>query len=189
MTVQEALMVTFEAVNDKKSDLAIAQIVTDLAGYPADDVLTALSRCRKELRRITLSDILDRIPGGHPGPEQAWALCSQAMHDETRSLIWSDEMREAYAAASAVDDDPVAARMAFKEVYMKAVAQSRDAQTPITWTLSRGTDTALLELVVSEGVKAGQLTPAYAQRLLPQHNLTELQALQLTESVAPRLLT
>jgi hypothetical protein len=188
MTIAQALTLAFQFVNQPMADLAIAEMAQELEGYPQAHVLAALKRCRKELKAIRYGDILDRLPGGHPGPEQAWALTRQAMHDETRSLIWSDEMREAYLAAHAVDDDDVAARMTFKEVYQQAVSASREAKRPIVWTLSKGTDKALLEAVVLEGVKAGQLTAEYAQRQLPNHDLPALQALQLVESMAPRML-
>lgn len=188
MTMREALLVTCELIGDQKSDAAIRHFEHELATLPLADVLDALSRCRREVRgRLTLADILDRLPHGHPGPEEAWARVSQAMADDTRSLIWSDEMREAYAAAHALADDPVAARMAFKEVYTKAVSVSRAARATITWTLSRGTDKAHLESVILAGLKAGQLTAGYARALLPVEGVSTPEALALLEQHAPRL--
>ena len=189
MTIDQALTLAFQFVNQPMADLAIKEMADDLAGYPHEAVLSALKRCRSELKSIRYGDILDRIPGGHPGPEEAWATIAKAMKNEALSLIWTDEMREAYGVANGVSDDPVQARMAFKETYSKAVAEARATRKPLNWTLSKGTDKVLLELVITEGVKAGKLTAAYANRQLPHLDLSEGEAVRVIQSVSPRLLS
>lgn len=186
--VVQALTFTYAGMGQPLSDAAIELMMQDLADYDEADVLLALRSCRKGLRRIAFVDILDRLPGGHPGPEQAWALIACAMNDERQSLIWTDEMREAYRVALGVRDDAVACRMTFKEVYQQEVRQARETKRRITWTLSKGTDKALLEQVILEGVKDGKLTAAYAQRQLPHLPLSELEALRILQAVSPRLL-
>jgi hypothetical protein len=187
MTLTQIVKATYAMVGQPIDDFQLAITVDKLKDYPFEDVSAALSRCQDELRRLTFADILDRLPGGHPGPEQAWALMAQAMHDESVSLIWSDEMREAYGAAHMVADDPIAARMTFKEVYTKAIAIARSQRVPITWTLSKGSDKAMLEAVIIQGVKEGKLLPEYAQRQLP--NFTDSEARQMLAQYAPNLLT
>src|SRR4029077_12716680 len=125
---------------------------------PEPAVLAALSRCRKELRKLTLVDILDRLPGGHPGPEEAWATISKAMKNETVSMIWTDEMREAYGISLGIVGDEVAARMAFKESYTLAVSKARNERRAPSWSVSRGTDKVLLESVLALGVQQGKIT-------------------------------
>lgn len=188
MTLTEYVKGTYAMIGQEISDLQLAMTVEKLGGYPEDAVRKALSRAQDECKRITYTDILDRIPGGHPGPEEAWATIAKAMKNEALSLIWSDEMREAYGVANGVSDDPVQARMAFKETYSKAVAEARATRKPLTWTLSKGTDKAMLELVLTEGVKAGKLTAAYAKRQLPYLDLSEGEAVRVIQSVSPRLL-
>ena len=125
MKLHEAVTVTFAAVGQEMSDAAIALIARDLAEYPLPGVFASLARCRKELRRITLADILERIPGGHPGPEEAWGVIARALSDERVTVVWTDEMRQAFGAALNLSDDPIAARMAFKEVYVRLVNEAR----------------------------------------------------------------
>ena len=187
MTIDQALTLAFQFVNQPMADLAIKEMADDLAQYPVADVLTALKRCRSELRSIKFGDIIDRIPGGHPGPEEAWATIASAMRDESRSLIWSDEMREAYGLANSVGDDPIQARMFFKEMYVKAVSDARAQQRKPNWSVSKGSDKADQERVITEGLRHGKLTAEYAQRLLPHHDDPQLAAL-LIEQLAPRLL-
>ena len=187
--IVQALTLTYAAMGQSLSDAAIEMAMQDLSAYEEADILLALRSCRKGLRRIAFVDILDRLPGGHPGPEQAWAMIACAMNDERQSLIWSDEMREAYGAALGVRNDDVASRMTFKEVYQLAVRNAREEKRPILWTLSKGTDKSLLELVIVEGVKDGKLTPEYAQRQIPHLVLSELEVLRIVNQVSPRLLS
>lgn len=188
MTLTEYVKGTYAMIGQEISDLQLAMTVEKLSSYPEEAIRKALSRAQDECKRITYTDILDRIPGGHPGPEEAWATIAKAMKNETLSLIWTDEMREAYGVANGVSDDPVQARMAFKETYSKAVAEARATRKPLNWTLSKGTDKAMLELVLTEGVKAGKLTAAYAKRQIPYLDLSEGEAVRVIQSVSPRLL-
>ncbi len=167
MKLYEALTATFAAVGQDMSDVAIALISRDLAQYPLKDVFAALSRCRKELRRIALADILDRIPGGHPGPEEAWGIVAKALADERVSIVWTDEISAAFVAALNLQDDPVAARMAFKETYARLVAESRDQSKPIVWRASLGHDPHGREAVLIEAAEKGRLTAHYVAKLLP----------------------
>lgn len=186
MTLAEAVKATYDVIGQSTTDLQLAVTVDELSGYPAAHVLAALSRCRKELRKLTLADILDRLPNGHPGPEEAWGTISRAMGHEALSLVWSDEMREAYGIANSLADDPVAARMAFKESYQKLVSQARSEGRQPSWSVSQGTDRADRERAILEGVKQGRIAPAYAQKLLPHPD--DPQARALLAELTPRLL-
>jgi|CXWL01.1.fsa_nt_gi hypothetical protein len=188
MTIAQALTVAFQFVGQPMPDVAIAEMAQDLTSYQESDVLAALKRCRSELKSIKFSDILDRIPGGHPGPEEAWATIAAAVRDESKSLVWSDEMREAYGVANNVGDDPVQARMVFKELYIKAVSEARAQQRKPNWSVSKGTDKADQERVIRDGVTNGRLTVDYAKRLLPYPDDPHLATL-LVEQIAPRLLS
>ena len=186
MTLVEALRGTYAVLGQEISDIALEVLAEDLMLHPLDSVLIALKRCRKELRRLTLADILERIPGGHPGAEQAWAIVSRGIQNEALTMVWTDEMREAYGVAAALVDDPIAARMAFKETYLRLVSESRANNTPIVWSVSQGVDRADRERAILEGVRLGRLTPEYAKRLLPHQD--DPQLVKLLESLCPRLL-
>lgn len=187
MTLIEAVKGTYAMVGQELSDLQLAMTVEKLKDYPVQDVITALSRCQDQLKKMTFTDILDRLPGGHPGPEEAWATIAKAMSDESRTLVWSDEMREAYGVARGCSEDEVAARMAFKETYTRAVSEARGAGRFPSWSVSKGTDKADQERAILEGVKQGRLTLEYAQRLLP--HATDPQLTAQLAALCPRLLS
>ncbi len=153
----QALTLAFQYVQQSMADVAIEEMATDLSVYPLESVLLALKRCRSELKTIKFSDIIDRIPGGHPGPEEAWALVSRGMGDETVTLVWTDEMRTAYRTASALADDHIAARMTFKELYQSAVSQARAEKRLPHWTVSLGYDKAGRTTAILEACERGRL--------------------------------
>jgi hypothetical protein len=187
MTIDQALTLAFQFVNQPMADLAIKEMADDLARHPQENVLAALRRCRSELKAIRYGDILDRLPGGHPGPENAWSIVQRGMQNEALTMVWTDEMREAYGVAAALSDDPVAARMAFKETYQQLVSVSRSKNAPVNWSVSQGTDKSDRELQITEAVKAGRLRLEYAKRLLPHPD--DPNTLALLEKLYPRLLS
>lgn len=163
MTLTEAVKGTYAVIGQSMTDTELAMIVSDLSAYPPEGVLSALARCRRELKRITLAEIIDRIPGGHPGPEEAWALVSKSMQNEAVSIVWTDEMREAAGVAMAVQDDLVAARMAFKEAYTRIVSEARAQRKAPKWTASLGWDPhgrELAQLDAQNRNRASQGLPA-----------------------------
>jgi len=180
MKLHEAIAVTYAAVGQELSDAAMAIMSNDLAGYPPNGVMQALSRCRKELRKITLADILERIPGGHPGPEEAWAIVSPALNDERCTIIMTNEMSEAFGVALGLSDDSIAARMAFKETYSRLVAESRDKGTAINWFASLGHDKSGREGPLLDAMAKGRFTAPHVKKLLPYHEVTP-EALALLE--------
>ena len=121
----QMILVTYELIGQPISDAAAKAILAELRTYPKADVMDALMRCQKELHKLTLADILDRIPSGHPKVEEAWALVAQSLDNEDISLVWTNEMAMACGAARLLREDKVAARMAFKEVYTEAVNKAR----------------------------------------------------------------
>lgn len=186
MDLLEAVKATYLTIGQDVTDTQLAMVTSDLEEYPILDVMRALSRCRKELRKLSLVDILDRLPNSYPGVEEAWATISSSMRDESITIVWTDEMRQAFGIANAIADDPVAARMAFKEHYTMLVNEARAIGEKPNWSVSLGTNQAGRELAISEGVKQGRLQVAYAQKLLPHPE--DPQTIQLLEQLCPRLL-
>lgn len=164
--VIQALMVAFEFCGQKMSDDVLAEMAKELAVYPEQDVFQALKRCRTELKAIKFTDILQRIPGLHPGFEEAWAIVSPKVRSDAPYVFMTDPMREAYGAALALEPDMVAARLAFKEVYAQAVGRAGNAKP--TWDLIPGTDINTKELALKEAVKKGIADVRWAMSQLPQ---------------------
>ena len=162
----EAIAVTAELTGTDMSKMAAKVMADDLARFPLPQVLAALTRCRRELRgRLTIADVISRIDDGRPGAEEAWAMLPKS---EGASVVWTAEMATAYGvAAPLMDSDEVAARMAFKEAYGKAVSEARNASTPTKWTPSLGQDAWGREFAIKQAVELGRLKADHAARLLP----------------------
>lgn len=167
--VLKAVAVTAELTGTQLSEPAARMFAADLAEYPVDQVLAALTRCRREVKgRLTVAEVVARIAelDGRPGAEEAWAMMPR---DEAQSAVITDEMAVAMGAALSLlaDGDAVGARMAFKEVYAREVAAARAASKPPRWFASLGHDRAGRESVIRDAVQRGRLTHAQARQHLP----------------------
>ena len=185
MKLHEALLATYAIVGQEISDLAVTAMCQDLATYPPAAVGAALQRCRKELRRISLADILDRIPGQLPGAEEAWAICAPGLNDERCTVVWTQEIAEAFGVALGLRDDPIAARMAFKETYgrLKAEAQGK----AVKWMPSLGSDPSGREGPLLDAVEKGRLALPHVQGFLPNLEPTHPRIAALLAPVAQQL--
>ena len=180
----KAIAVTAELTGTEWSKEAARAVAEELSQYRLEDVKIALTECRKSLKgRLTLAEILDRIPSGHPGPEVAWATIAKAIGNEALTLVWTDQMREAYGVASQLSDDPVQARMAFKEQYQESVKQSRQAGLKPRWTVSLGHDPKGREGALLEAVSKGQIDYDYAKTLVPMLPAPSKQTLEIIKRI------
>lgn len=111
------------------------------------------------------SDVIAQIErlsvDGRPGVEEAWAMVPQG---EDQSVVWTTEMAEAYGVCSGLiaAGDRIAARMAFKEAYERAVTLAKAQGAPVAWIVSQGTDPEQRKRVLTAAVNAGKLTPELA---------------------------
>lgn len=180
----EALAVTAELTGTVLSEAAARVMAADLALCPQDQVMGALTRCRRELRgRLTIAEVLSRLEDGRPGAEEAWAMIPK---HEAASVVWTQEMAEAYGVAAGLMETPVQARMAFLEAYRERVRQARDARTPVRWTPSLGHDPLGREPALMEAVQKGRLSVERATALLP-HNADQA-VLERIESMGVKAL-
>ena len=181
--VAKALAITAEIIGTEWSKEAAKMIAGQLETYPEHAVMDALARCRCEIKgRLTLADILDRIPGQHPGVEEAWAMVSKVMNNEQISVCWTEDMREAYGTVAPLVDDKVAARMAFKEKYGTLIAQRRAMGKPPTWCVSLGFDRSMRDEAVKEAQAKNLISAGYASKLLA-HDVQKETAVKLLEEV------
>ena len=173
MNLHEAIAATAELCGQPLSRPALAMIALDLDGYPPDHVLGALRRCRSEHKgRLTVEAIISRLDDGRPGAEEAWAMMPKS---ESASVVWTDEMAEAFGVASALLDegDAIAARMAFREVYQRLVSEARVTRKPTVWRPSLGWDFAGRETALRAAVEKRRITADRAQALLPAGRFSE----------------
>lgn len=170
----KALAVAIELTGTEISKAAARVMADDLAQYPEAAVLTALARCRRELRgKLTLPDVLDRMPGGHPGVEEAWSIVSGCLNNERLTVVWTQEMAEAFGVALGLQNDTVAARMAFKETYSANVAKARLENRMPRWVVSPGTDKDGRDLAILDAVEKKRISVDYARLVLPYHREDE----------------
>lgn len=168
MNLTEAIAGTWAVLNGQPIEpLVLDMFVQDLEGHPLPGVLQALNRCRSECKRLTLVDILERIPGGHVGAEVAWSCVAKALNDERVTILVNDQIFTAFGVALLLQDDPISARMAFKEKYLELRSEALSNREPPKWRVSLGADPSGREGVVQEAVRKGLLTTQQAQPLLP----------------------
>ena len=96
-------------------------------------------------------------------------------HDEAGSVVWTDEMAEAFGIAGPLlaRGDTIAARMAFRETYQAAVSRARDQHRPPVWRPSMGVDPAGRALALREAIEKGRLSVDHATLALPNGRFTE----------------
>ena len=186
--LNEAIAVTAELTGTVLSKVAAQVMAEDLARYPEDQVMGALTRCRRELKgRLTIADVISRLDDGRPGVEEAWAMLPK---DEQTTAVWTVEMSQASAVVHDLLDrgDEVAARMAFKEAYSKACQLARDRGEPVSWSASLGWDKSGRESVLKAAVAAGRLTHGQAQIYLPNISVPMLPSMaRAIDSLAEKI--
>lgn len=164
-----ALLATSEVCGGVRlSEAAGALFMRDLSAYPETSVLLSLARCRREVKgRLTLADVVERIDDGRPTADEAWAQVGTA--DEGKTIVTTQEAMQALADVRRLlceEDDPQAARMAFRASYTRIVQRNRDDRTPARWTASLGHDRARRAPALAEAVERGRITLEYAERKL-----------------------
>lgn len=169
--ILKSIAVTAELTGTELSAVALRVMDADLQGYPEANVLRALERCRKELTgRLTLAAIIDRLNAddGRPTGDEAWSLAIGAT-DEAETVVWSDEMQQAFAIARPVLDcgDKVGARMAFRDAYERIVRQNREVSRLPVWSASLGWDKGRRVEALAKAERMGLLPSAAVAALMP----------------------
>lgn len=179
-----ALGATAEIMGTQLEPRPLMIMAEDLSDYALPDVLNALKRCRREVKgRLTLADIIERIDSsdGLPGAEEAWALMSRPEDD---TVVITEEMAEAMQFARPLlnEGDKIAARMAFKDAYLRTVRESRDNHRKPKWFVSLGHDKQSRAQPIADAIQHGKLTLNHAIGLLAPEAKAEV--LQLTGNVS-----
>jgi hypothetical protein len=182
----EAVAVTAELCGRTFSEPAARVFVSDLSAYPERQVIAALTRCRKECRGLlTIADVVSRLDDGRPGVEEAWAMLPKS---ESDTAVWTDEMRQAFGIAGPLlEQDPIAARMAFKESYLALVAKARDAGRPVEWTATLGHDAGARDGALLLAVEHGRLTLERAREYAPMLPAPKADLLAMVGDAVKRL--
>jgi hypothetical protein len=166
--VLKAIAVTAELLGTELSEAALLAFERRLSAYREAQALAALDRCQLELHgRLTVADVIDRIAsvGGHPSANEAWGL-ALASHDESETVVWTEQIAEAAGIAQPVLDagDEIGARMAFKDAYDRILRERQEAPR---WFASLGSDPGRRTAAINKAVRAGLLNQSHAAKLLP----------------------
>lgn len=178
--IDRALLLLAENFGREISPGLAKMLIRELEAYPEAAVLQALRRCWRECTRFpSMAEIIERIPDGRPGPEEAWAMIPK---DEGDSVVWTEEMAEAYGTVAKlitgewftedegrpdIKPDLIAARKAFLEKYERLVADARAERKPAKWSAAFGRDPGRRQLALKVAVEKQRIPQSEAQRLLP----------------------
>ncbi|MHB1175459.1 MAG: hypothetical protein ACYCZJ_10090 [Sulfuriferula sp.] len=169
-TLIEDLAAAAEVMGQEVRPAGLLAMSDELMAYPLELSRAALIRVRRECRRLTLADILERIEtaDGRPLADEAWATAILAM-EESETFIWTLETQQAFAVARPLVEinDRVGARMAFRDAYARLVQAARAHHVPVTWSPSLGWDVERRREVLEIAVANGRLPATHAQGLLP----------------------
>ena len=181
-SILQAVAVTAELCGRTFSPEAASVFVSDLDGFSEPALLTALKRCRREVRGVlTVQDVVSRIDDARPGPDEAWAMVPK---DEATTVVWTDEMREAFGRVSILlQDDPIGARMAFRETYNRLVADARAKAVPAQWVASLGHDSRSRDVALLDAVAKGRLSFDHAKEFAPSLTMTASPIVAIAGSV------
>ena len=140
----------------------------ELSDYPEAEVLAALKKSFKTKKYFPLpSEIADIIAerDGRPSPEEAWALIPK---NESDSVVWCDEMREAWGVAlDLIDYDKIGARNAFIGKYVQLVKESREKRIPVKWVPSLGYSQSGRDAAMVQALEKNRITLEFAQKHCP----------------------
>lgn len=132
-----------------------------LGGFPDGVLMAAVTRhIQTSSFKPQLNDILKgcdaQMDGGWLGVEEAWALMPK---HESESAMLTNEIAQAIAVATPLIEqgDRVAARMAFKDCYMRLVERAKlEGRQPVYFP-SYGTDKHGAVSMLAKAVQVGQI--------------------------------
>jgi len=180
----QAIAATAELCGKVYTPVAARMFAEDLDGFNEEAVLKALTRCRKELdgKPFNVAAIIARIEDGHIGSEEAWSMMP---FDESQSVVWTDEMCQAWSSALSLieDGDKIGARMVFKEVYTKSITLARDQKKPAKWTVSLGFDKSQRDSVLAQAAEKGRLSIEHVKSISPNLQISH-SGLQILNQVS-----
>lgn len=126
------------------------------------------------------ADLIAQIEGaassdGRPGAEEAWAIAI-ASRDENATVVWTAEIALAWGVCQPVIQagDEVGARMAFREAYLRLIAESRATGEPVAWNTSLGHDPASHQAAEERAADLGRIEAPKRVALPPPERAMEL---------------
>ena len=146
-------------------------LIADLADYSVEDITTAAHRLRKKTGRFSLSALIEQMPGGYVGGNEAWSTFPKS---EQETGVVTQAALSAWGAAQDIYDggDKIAARSAFVEAYKRNV---NEAPTRPVYIVSFGTDPDNRSRVINKGIDQGLISAGTYKSSLLDDDLIALE--------------
>ncbi len=176
----EAIAVAFEVCGSTTPSEGAAKVMLGaLSEYDPAKVMTAIKRCMEEVRhRLSLADIIQRIPDGWLSADEAWTLCPVS---EQVTTVWTNEIARAFDQAGQNGNDRIAQRMAFKGFYATEVQTAKNENRQPVYVKCLGLDKSGWAGPIKKAVEMGRLTRGEADSVLmlpsPEQDRTEAKQL------------
>ncbi len=162
---------------EKLTPEAKAVFFRAMAAYPVAVVRAAMSAHMIDPKvgkwAMQPADLIAQIQSaaggdGRPGAEEAWAIALTS-RDEAQTVVWTQEIAEAFAACRPVLEasNAISARMAFVEAYTRLIAAARAGAVPVQWWASLGWDLRMREAALTKASSAGLLPAPTVAAMLP----------------------
>ncbi len=168
------------SVYDKFAESDALQVWVDaLSAYPIEEIDAALSmHCKASKFAPRPADIIEIINRKHAGlwksSDEAWAVARQ-LSDQCASVITTDVIMEALDGLyDLLEDDPIAARMAFKSAYERIMQAGKISGRVPKIQFSPGFDATQRLEAANEACWIGveqQKVSAYLEAPLTTHGL------------------
>lgn len=155
--VGQVLMGVLEGYGRRMSAAGATEWLDALRGYPEAAIVAALRRWRDTREDAPtpagLRGMID--PGSQwPSADEAWAVVAPVLGNENASVVWCAEMARAAGEVEHLQDG-VAARVAFRAIYERLVAEARRQGGRPVYFLSPGWDQEGREAAVREALRLG----------------------------------
>lgn len=152
------------------SESRAAMIESDLRNYSLEEVNEAWKKYRSvpaNNKMPTAAQLKSLIPDGHPSAQESFAMLPR---DENSSVIWSDEMRFAYAACEQLikEGNLTAAFFAYKDEYERLVQESRSHRNKPKWSQSFGDNKSGREAALVVAVEKKRISLDHACKIYPE---------------------
>lgn len=167
------------------SDSKAAMLAMDLEGFTPKTISDAWVRYRKNAKNTRMPNVgqlVELIEDGNPCAQIAWGMMPKSEDD---SIVWSDEMREAWAVSWPLirEGNVTGAYFAFKEAYEAAVLKCRTSGKSPKWSASFGHRKSGRELAVVEAVSTKRISLDYALKIYPElESSNSFESLQIEHS-------
>lgn len=142
----------------------------ELSGVSEFELKRAIKILRMQVGRRQMpmpSEYLAQIPDGHLSANESWAMIPR---NEDDSVVWSEEMRLAYASAAPLirEGNFTSAFFAYKETYERLVAEARLEKRKPKWSPSFGFNKSGREAAIIQAVEKNRITLEIGLKYAPE---------------------